>query len=531
MKKKGSDAMKPKIRKERTVRLLSNSRRRLFRVVFSRLGIISLLFLFNACVFLAGFFWIEEYLPHFFGGSAVITAVFVLLVLNTDIDATAKITWLVIIMLFPIMGGMFFIYTQSDLGHRALKKRTAELSAATKGLIPEDARSESGCQNRDFESIRAYLKNTGDFVCYSDSAVKYHKSGEDMHSALLKMLEGAEKFIFLEFFIISEGEMWGSVLEILSRKAAEGVEVRVLYDGTCEFTTLDRAYPKRLERLGIKCRSFSPITPFVSTHYNYRDHRKIVIVDGKAAMTGGVNLSDEYINIGSRFGHWKDAAISVYGNAVNSFTRIFLEMWHINSKTLPDSSYFVKNEPAFKDGSYVIPYSDCPLDSYKTGERVYIDILNRARSYVYIMTPYLILDGQMQTALTFAAERGVDVRLILPGIPDKRTAYALAKTHYKALVASGVKIYEYSPGFVHSKVFLADGNEAVVGSINLDYRSLYHHFECAAYIYGSPAISDIKADFDSTFPQCREVSVQSIKKESPLMKLAGFLLKVIAPLM
>lgn len=524
--------MKKRIKSERTTRLLSSSKRRFFKIVFSRLGIISLLFVINACVFLAGFFWIEEYLPHFFGGSAVVTAIFVLIVLNTEIDATAKITWLVIIMLLPIMGGLLFVYTQSDLGHRTLKKRTAELSQGTVGLIPEGARpqTDGAGKNCDFEPIRAYLKNTGDFICYSDSAVEYHKSGEEMHSALLRMLKSAEKFIFLEFFIISEGEMWGSVLDILAKKARDGVEVRVLYDGTCEFTTLDRNYPKRLEGLGIKCRSFSPITPFISTHYNYRDHRKIVIVDGKKAMTGGVNLSDEYINIGSRFGHWKDAAISIYGNAVNSFTRMFLEMWHINGKSMPDSSYFVKNEPT-ENGGCVIPYADCPLDSYKTGERVYIDILNRARDYVYIMTPYLILDGQMQTALTFAAERGVDVRLILPGIPDKKTAYALAKTHYKALIGAGVRIYEYSPGFVHSKVFLADGNEAVVGSINLDYRSLYHHFECAAYVYGSPAVSDIKADFEGTFPLCREASAQSIKKENPIMKLAGFILKVIAPLM
>lgn len=514
------------------MRLLSSSKRGLFRVIFSRLGIVTLIFLINACIFLAGFVWIEEFLPHFFGGSAVITAVFVLFILNTDIDATAKMTWLVIVMLFPIMGGLFFVYTQSDIGHRALKKRTAELADTVRELVPEA--KDCGCgdvQKSDFEPIRAYLKNTGGFDAFSGSVAKYHKSGEEMHASLLEMLESAKKFIFLEFFIISEGEMWGSVLEILARKAKEGVEVRVLYDGMCEFSTLSRDYPQRLERLNIKCRSFSPITPFVSTHYNYRDHRKIVVVDGKAAMTGGVNLSDEYINISSRFGHWKDAAVSVYGSAVNSFTRMFLEMWHINDKTPPDSSYFVDNEPCFGGESCVIPYSDCPLDSYKTGERVYIDILNRARDYVYIMTPYLILDGQMQAAITFAAERGVDVRIILPGIPDKKSAYALAKTHYKTLVASGVKIYEYSPGFIHSKVCIADGKEAVVGSINLDYRSLYHNFECAAYLYGLPAISDIKSDFDSTFELCRRVSAETIKKENVFMRLAGFVLKVIAPLM
>ena len=314
-------------------------------------------------------------------------------------------------------------------------------------------------------------------------------------------------------------------------KAKEGVDVRVMYDGTCEFSTLPHDYPKRLRKLGIKCKMFSPVTPFVSTHYNYRDHRKILVIDGHTAFNGGVNLADEYINHVEKYGHWKDTAVMLKGEAVKSFTLMFLQTWNIDEKR-PEFEEFLSYPTLApqKTAGYVIPYGDCPLDQDKVGERVYMDILNRAQKYVHIMSPYLILDGEMETALKFAAERGVEVCLILPGIPDKAAPYALAKTHYASLVESGVQIYEYTPGFVHAKVFVSDDREAVVGTINLDYRSLYHHFECATYMYEVGCIPEIEADFQSTLEKCRKVTPETIRKEKWTRKAAGFVLKTIAPI-
>ena len=322
------------------------------------------------------------------------------------------------------------------------------------------------------------------------------------------------------------------MLEILARKAAAGVDVRVMYDGTCEFALLPHDYPKRLRKLGIKCKIFAPASPFVSTHYNYRDHRKILVIDGQTAFNGGVNLSDEYINQKMKFGHWKDTAVMIKGEAVKSFTLMFLQMWGMDGGKVEFDTFLAYPTLEVRDAKgYVIPYGDRPLDEDQVGERVYMDMLNRALKYVHIMTPYLILDGEMETALKFAAERGVEVAVLLPGIPDKRIPYALAKTHYASLLESGVKIFEYTPGFVHAKVFVSDDREAVVGTINLDYRSLYHHFECATYMYGTDCIPQIEADFQATLAKCRQVTKETVRHEKWTMKLLGSLMKVAAPLL
>ena len=336
------------------------------------------------------------------------------------------------------------------------------------------------------------------------------------------------KFYVLESFIVDEGLMWGRVLEVLVRKAAQGVDVRVMYDGTCEFSTLPRDYPKRLEALGIRCKVFSPITPFVSTHYNYRDHRKILVIDGRVGFTGGVNLADEYINHVEKYGRWKDAAIMLQGEGVRTMTALFLQMWSILQQ--PEFEQFLTEPiPPQKAQGFVVPYGDCPLDGERVGEMVYIDMINRARKYVHIITPYLILDGELETALRFAAERGVDVHLILPGKPDKWFAYALAKTHYKALLSSGVKISEWTPGFTHAKVMVADGREAVVGTINLDYRSLYLHFECAALLYGCAALADVGEFMMQLEKQSHLVELKECRTSAPGLMVSA-LLRLLAPL-
>ena len=276
---------------------------------------------------------------------------------------------------------------------------------------------------------------------------------------------------------------------------------------------------------------FSPVTPFVSTHYNYRDHRKILVVDGRVGFTGGVNLADEYINHVEKYGRWKDAAVMLEGEGVRTMTALFLQMWSIQRE--PEFAQFLTHPlPETQAKGFVIPYGDCPLDGERVGEMVYIDLLNRARHSVHIITPYLILDGELETALRFAAERGVDVHLILPGKPDKWFAYALAKTHYLPLLSSGVKISEWTPGFTHAKVMIMDGQEAVVGTINLDYRSLYHHFENAVWMRGVDCLPRIEADFQDTLAQCRTVEPtrQSVWQGKKLLHLVGIMLKFIAPL-
>ena len=518
------------------LRLLKKGQKGIVHAIFSRFGLVLLLMLLQVGVLWSVFRWFGGLLPHYFGGSVAMSAFMVVYILNSEMDNSAKITWMVTIAILPVVGVPLFFYVKSNIGHNALKKRGTHLTEEARGLQPQPLAAAQELAEADpgAASLARYLHGKGGgFSVYRNTEVTYFPGGEAKFEELLRQLEKAEKYIFLEYFIIDEGLMWGKILEVLARKAAEGVDVRVMYDGTCEFATLPRDYPNRLEKLGIQCQVFSPVQPFVSTHYNYRDHRKVLVIDGKVGFTGGVNLADEYINHVEKFGRWKDAAVMLEGEAVRSLTAIFLQMWDIAQE--PEFEAYLKQPipaPAGAKG-FAAPYGDCPLDGERVGELVYIDLLNRARKYIHIMTPYLILDGELETALKFAAERGVDVHLILPGKPDKRIPYALAKTHYAALIRSGVKISEWVPGFVHAKVFVVDDREAVVGTINLDYRSLYHHFEDAVWMVDAPCIPAIEDDFQRTLTQCRtvEATKQSIWQGQTLLRLTGRLVKAIAPLL
>ena len=516
------------------MRLLEKGHRGIIRLIFSRTGLVLLLLLVNFSIFFTAFFWFREILPGLYVFNAVLSIVLLLFLINSHLDPNAKITWLVLIMLMPTFGALLYGFSLTDWGHRAMAKRWKLINTQTGSLIEQDGESLSLMAQADPGSaaLAAYVASTGCYPAFRNTTVRYFPSGEEKYKALLEELEKAEKFIFLEYFIVDEGIMWGNILDILARKAAEGLDVRLMYDGTCEFMLLPRSYPEKLRNLGIQCRVFAPVSPFVSTHYNFRDHRKILVIDGQIAFTGGVNLADEYINKIERFGHWKDTAIMLSGDAVKSFTLMFLQMWHLGEKKYELESYV--NLPAKipeDSAGFVMPYGDSPVDGERVGRQVYLDILNRAERYVHIMTPYLILDTELENALKYAAKRGVDVRLILPGIPDKRLPYALAKTHYSALTEAGVKVFEYSPGFVHAKSFVSDDRRAVVGTINLDYRSLSHHFECAAYMLDCPCIADIEADFLATEAKCRPVTAECIKAEKLWTKLVGVFLKVLSPLM
>ena len=513
-------------------KLKKKGRKGLFRLLFSRTGLVAVVLLLNMALLGALVLRFRDYMVPYVGASTALSVVMMLLLINSRANASVKVTWMAMFMVLPVFGLVLYAYTQSDLGHRALRDRIQALLEKTRSKLPQTDAAEKLRQiDGGAAGLSRYLEGRG-FPTYEGCAVTYFPSGEEKFAAMLSELEKAQEFIFLEYFIIDKGEMWDAVLEVLQRKAKEGVDVRVMYDGTCEVALLPRGYAAQLEKLGLQAKAFAPLMPFLSTHYNYRDHRKILVIDGAVAFTGGVNLADEYINTVDRFGHWKDSAIMVRGEAVASFTRMFLQMWSMEGKTAEFDRFLsvVAPQPREAQG-FVIPYGDCPLDADLVGERVYMDILNRAQRYVHIMTPYLILDGELEAALKFAAERGVDVTLLLPGIPDKKVPYALAKTHYASLLDSGVKIYEYVPGFIHAKNFVCDDAEAVVGTINLDYRSLYHHFECAAYLYGVGCIDDIEADFQATLKKCRRVTRQTLKKEKWTRRLVGFLLKALAPLL
>lgn len=516
------------------IQLLKKGQKGIIHALFSRFGIFLVLLLVQVFILFGIFQWFEGILPYLLGGHSLFSAVMVIYLINSRIDATAKITWLIVIMLFPVFGALLFWYTKSEIGHRAIQKRLNEIYSQTKGSILQNEKvmDELTMANPQIASLSRYIGCTGNFPVYKNTEVTYFPLGEYKWEEMQRQLKKAKKFIFMEYFIIDEGLMWGKILEILIQKAKEGVDVRVMYDGTCEFALLPHNYPKRLRELGIQCKMFSPVTPFMSTHYNYRDHRKILVIDGQTAFNGGVNLADEYINHIHIFGHWKDTAVMIKGEAVKSFTLMFLQMWNIDKKELQFEQYLnVQADCNIQTKGFVIPYGDSPLDRYKVGECVYMDILNRAERYVHIMTPYLILDGEIETSLKYAAERGVDVKLILPGVPDKTIPYALARTHYSSLLESGVKIYEYVPGFVHAKVFVSDDREAVVGTINLDYRSLYHHFECATYMFDMDCVNDIENDFQTTLEQCREVTASSFRQEKKHLLLIGYIFKIVAPLM
>lgn len=514
------------------ISLLKIGKKGLIHMIFSRFGIILLLLVIQILFLFGLFFKFRQLAPHYIGISTVFYVLMIVAVVNSDNDPTAKITWLVVMVIMPIFGGLLYLFMQFEIGHKALKKRLSKIIDETKNELVQNEKTIACVEesNPELSDLHYYINNSGCFPVYQNDDVKYFPLGEKMFEDMLVELEKAEKFIFMEYFILDEGMMWGKILEILARKAKEGVEVRVMYDGTCEFNLLPTSYPKKLADLGISCKVFAPFKPFVSTHYNYRDHRKIMVIDGKVAYNGGVNIADEYINHIIKHGHWKDTAIKIKGAGVNSFTLMFLQMWHVSEDIKDLDKYYVEHEEG--DGkSFILPYGDCPLDSYDVGESVYMDILNKAHDYAYIMSPYLILDGELEKALAFAAQRSVDVRIILPSINDSFVAKAMAKTYYKSLIKAGVKIYEYLPGFDHGKMFISDDCRAVVGTINLDYRSLYHHFECATYLSNTSCIKDIKDDFLDTFQKCKEYSLEDVKKEKWYLKLIGNLLKFIAPLL
>lgn len=508
--------------------------KKLLRIIFGRTMIAALFLLIQIVILFLVVTELSAYYELFYAVTIAISVIAVFYIINDSGSTAFKLAWIIPILAMPVFGTLMYVFVKLELGARIVNGRLFKLIEKTKPLIKQD--TEVICRLRQEDAAECnfaeYMNNHAFYPVYTNTRTRYFPLGEDKYEALLEELEKAEKFIFMEYFIVEEGRMWNSVLDILKRKAAEGVEVRFMYDGTCTFALLPVNYPKKLQKFGIKCRVFSPIRPVLSTVQNNRDHRKIVVIDGVKAFTGGINLADEYINARERFGHWKDTAIMLEGEAVKSFTVMFLQNWNIYDTKEEDFCRYIPAEfPKFDADGYVIPYSDSPLDGEAVGRSVYIDILYRAQRYVHIMTPYLIIDDETRTALTYAAKRGVEVCIIMPGKPDKRYAYYVARTFYPELIAAGVKIYEYTPGFVHAKVFVSDDIRSVVGSINLDYRSLFLHFECAAYTYNTSSVKEAEDDFQALLKKCRRITDEDCKKLGLFKKIIGRVLRIIAPLM
>ena len=521
---------------ESVVILAASHKKGILRIIFSRFLIIALLLLLQIAIIAMVLIFFARNLHFFYAIYAVFAIVMVLYLFNCNMDSSAKLTWMFIIALLPIAGALFLAYTNSNIGHRKLKEFTLRSVSETMDELPQDRAviDESKSKDPQIPMIHSYVNHCGCFPIYKDNDVTYYPIGEQMFEAMLEELEKAKEFIFMEYFIVDEGYMTGRLLDVLIRKAKEGVDVRFMYDGMCEISTLPHNYCALLEKNGISAKRYAPLAPFVSTHYNYRDHRKIMSIDGKVAFTGGINLADEYINHIVRFGHWKDVGIRVKGTAAQSFTLMFLQMWNIREQDRDYSAAHKGVDPApgaaKATEGYIMPFCDNPLDSEKVAEGVYMSLLDDAVDYIYIMTPYMILDDELKTSLRNAAMRGADVKLILPGISDSKPAQALARTHYKSLMSAGVKIYEYTPGLVHAKVCISDDTKAVVGTINFDYRSLYHHFECGALLFDAPCIADIKRDFEDTLSKSEEMDLQKLRSHKASL-LAGVLLKPFAPLM
>ena len=510
-----------------------SSKRSLLRIVFSRTMLITVLLVINFLYLFSVIFDLFKFVPILFGSMVVFTAAVELWILNSSDNVDVKLTWAVVVAVLPLVGAILYSFVRFDLGHRVNKRLNRASVQASLPFIPENAGTMERMEAEapDLLPIARYLSCHGHAPTFSNTEVCYYPVGEAMFEAMLPELEKAGKYIYMEYFLVSRGHMWNSILEILKRKASEGVDVRFLYDGMNAFTNLPYSYPAELEKLGIKCKMHAPVRPFISTHYNYRDHRKITVIDGHTAFTGGINLEDRYINIDSPYGHWKDTAVMMKGDAARGFTLLFLQMWNATERTGDFSPCLQKPEHHVRGEGFVIPYGYSPMDDENVGEQVYLHMVGRANDYLYIMTPYLIPDEELVNALCFAAKRGVDVQLMLPGICDHRSTQIMARSHYRKLVDSGVKVYEYTPGFIHAKVFLCDDCHAVVGTINLDYRSLRHHFECAAYLYGVPALADIKEDFHRTREQCRQINSEDIRNFSRLSRIVAYLTKFAAPLL
>ena len=510
------------------------------RVVFRRrVFIISLIIIQLAFILtlIAGTNLTFRYVDYVLQGFSIFVCINIL---NKKEKSAYKLTWIFLILLFPLFGGAVYVFFHTQSSPRKLRRQMAEANARfrpffipARDVLPELAKEYKEC----LPQVQ-YLQKYAGFPVYKHTQTQFFNSGESFFVQALEEMKKAKKYIFLEFFILNQGKMLDPIIELLSKKARQGLDVRIIYDDLGCFMTLPPDFSQFLEDNGIKCMVFNPFKPILSSLQNNRDHRKIVSIDGETAFTGGMNLADEYINARERFGHWKDAAIMIHGEAAWSLTLIFLHMWNLGKEKQDDLASFYpwKNEeghltkcPIASDG-YVQPYADSPIDAENVGEHVYIQIINNAKEYVYINTPYLVIDDNLLSALSLSAKSGVDVRIITPHRWDKWIVAVASRSYYRQLIQAGVKVYEYTKGFNHSKTFVSDDRVATVGTTNLDFRSLYLHFECGVWMYKSSSVAAVKEDFLNTLPLCREITLKDCSRNA-FQSIIQDVLRLFAPLM
>ncbi|WP_130806242.1 cardiolipin synthase [Senegalia massiliensis] len=506
------------------------------KILLNRILVIGISILAQLLVLIWAILKFQDYFVVFYAVSIVISIGVVLFIINDPINPAYKIAWIIPILLFPIFGGLFYILFGGNKVNKRDKKRMKFIEHKMKQCLPpdRDILKEIELIDKDAMNQCSYLQNSAYVPAFKNTFTEYFPIGELKFKRLKEELKKAKEFIFLEYFIISEGKMWDEILEILKEKASEGLDIRIIYDDFGCVLTLPYGYDKKLESMGIKCAIFNPLIPVLSPKLNNRDHRKIAIIDGHTGFTGGINLADEYINVIDRFGHWKDSAIMIKGDAVWSLTVMFLSMWDYINGIDEDFNKFKKEKVHIdykEQKGYIQPFTDNPLDDETVGEITYLNLINKAKDYIYITTPYLIIDNEMVVALTSAAKAGIDVKIITPHSPDKWYVHAVTRSFYKLLIEKGIKIYEYTPGFIHSKNFIVDDNYGVVSTINMDYRSLYLHFECGVWMYKTDSIYYMKKDFLDTLEFCKEITYEEATDIKLHRRLGRSILRAFSPLM
>jgi cardiolipin synthase len=506
------------------------------RLFLSKITIVGVLLVLQIAFFVYTTWWLGEYQEYLQIACTILSVLVVIYIVNKKENPAYKLAWSVLILIFPLFGGLFYLIVAGNRSSKRFIRKIQKSIADSCQLLPqnpevvEQLKSESESVSMQSEYIQKY----GPYPVYQGTKLTYYPLGDDNMEPLLEELRKAKRFIFMEYFIIREGVFWNSVLEILEQKVAEGVDVRVLFDDFGCVATIPANYEQQLRAKGIPCYSFNRFIPVLTLRLNNRDHRKITVIDGHTGFTGGVNLSDEYINLTHPYGHWKDTGIMLQGEAVWSMTVMFLQMWDYVVGIQEDFWKYAPLEEDIRDiedDGFVQPYSDSPLDDEIVGENIYLNMINRAKRSISIITPYLVLDNEMLTALSLAAKSGVDVKIIIPGVPDKKVVYTLTKSYAEMLLEEGIHVYQYTPGFTHAKVMIADGEVATVGTVNMDFRSLYLHFECGVWMYRSRATRDIRDDFEETLTKCHEMTLDECRRINWIQRLWRALLRLIAPLL
>ena len=499
--------------------------------MMSKVFIVSFLALLHLGAMVLLFYTLADYTRIFSFSLRVLSLLMTLYIIKKDEIPEYKLLWILFITLIPLLGGLFYIFFGNKQPSKRLRKKLEKVEKKHWKDFDYNLDPLKVLDRRRAMTAN-YINSHAPYPAYNNTAVKYYSLGEDMYGDMIRDLRAAKKTIFMEYFIVAKGNMWEEIFCVLKEKVSEGVDVRLIYDDLGSIAVLPPNLLKECKQYNIKCKPFNVAVPFFSLVMNNRNHRKMLVIDGNISYTGGINISDEYINELVRFGHWKDTGIRLVGEATWNFTVMFLNLWNGINKRDEDYTRFKPDEKVLamvKNNCVVQPFCDSPLDDERTGENIYIDILNQAEKYVYIFTPYLIINSQMQNALTLAAKRGVDVRIVTPGIPDKKTVFQLTRSYYQPLLKEGVKIFEYSPGFIHAKSFISDDKVGVVGTINMDYRSLYLHFECGVLMFNSNAINEIKLDCIDVFSKSKKVELNDIKS-SLFSGLYQAILRLLSPL-